>query len=259
MEAGPQLLTRYFLDGNSMRTSLAKASPQLEARIAGGLWLIVIAAGLSGFVIWSRLVVRGDAAATATNIMASETLFRLGFTADLVAGACYMGVTVILYQLLKPVSRTLSLLGAFCGLAGITIGAVSAVHHLAPVMLLGGGEYLTAFTASQVQAQALISLRLHGQGYTIGSMYFGFQCILIGFLIGRSAFLPRILGVLLAIGGSTYVISSFATFLSPAVAAQISSYIVAAGLIGEGSLCLWLIVKGVNLRSWEEQAAARIA
>ena len=104
-----------------MTNRITEASPRFKARIAGGLWLMVIVAGMTAFVIRSPLVVSGDAAATATKILASESLFRLGFGADLIAGACYMGVTVLLYRLLKPVSRSLSLLAAFFGLAGVAM------------------------------------------------------------------------------------------------------------------------------------------
>lgn len=234
-----------------------EASPCLKARIAGGLWLIVIAAGVSALLVRSTLIVRGDAAATATNIMASEPLFRLGFAADVIAFSCYMGLTVILNELLKPVSRSISLLAAFFGLAGCVIGAVVLINLLAPMILLDGAPYLSAFESRQLQAMALMSLRLHGQAYDIASVFFGFQCLLIGYLIVRSTFLPRLLGALLAIGGLSYVISAFATFLSPAFGANLFPYIVPAALVGEGSLCLWLIVKGVNLPRWEEQASAR--
>jgi hypothetical protein len=211
---------------------------------------------VTAFVIRAPLIVRGDAAATATNIQASESLFRLGFAADLIAGVCYVGVTVLLYGLLKPVSRSLSLLAAFFGLAGVAIGSAISLTNLATLVLLGDGQYSNAFTTSQLQAMALMSLRMYGQGFLIAMAFFGFQCLSIGYLIVRSTFLPRILGVLLAIGASSYIISSFATFLSPAFGARLSPFIVPAALLGEGSLTLWLLVMGVNEQRWKEQAKA---
>ena len=237
---------------------IKEASPRLKARIAGGLWLMVIVAGMSAFVIRSPLIVPGDAAATAAKILAKESLFRLGFAADLIAGACYMGVTVLLYGLLKPVSRSLSLLAAFFGLAGIAIVAATSITNLAPLVLLGSGEYSSAFTVSQLQAMALTSLRLSFQGFILAMVFFGFQCLLIGCLIVRTTFLPRILGVLLAIGGSSYIISSFATFLAPAFGARLSPFIVPLALLGEGSLTLWLIVMGVNEQRWKEQSSMAV-
>jgi len=219
---------------------------RMKARVAGSLWLVVIAGGMAGFLPRSRLIVRGDAAATAANILAFESVFRLAFAADLIAGVCYLGVTVLLYELLKPVSRTLSLLAASFGLAGVAIGAASSLHSLAPLLQLGRAADLTAFSAGQLQAQALLSLRMYEQGFSVSMVFFGVQCVTIGFLIVRSTILPRILGWLLAIGGSSYVISSFANFLSPPLGAWLSPWIAPAAIVGEGSLCLWLLAKGVN-------------
>src|SRR5713101_7493738 len=174
-----------------MMKRIAGASPRLKARIAGGLWLMVIVAGMSALVIQSPLIVRGDAAATATRILASESLFRLGFAANLISSACYMGVTVLLYSLLKPVSRSLSLLAAFFGLAGIAIGIATSLTNLAALVRLGGGEYSSAFTTSQLQAMAMMSLRLSLEVFSLAMVFFGFQCFLIGCLIVRSTFLPR--------------------------------------------------------------------
>src|SRR5437764_10949604 len=194
---------------------IAETSPRLKARVAGGLWLTCIVAGVFGFVAASALIAGDDAAATAKNILANESLFRLGFAADLISGVSYVGVTALLYYVLKPVSRSLSLLAAFFGLAGVAIGGASWVIHLAPLLLLHGDQYLTAFTTSQLQAMSLAALKLQLQVFPIGMVFFGIQCISIGYLVARSTFLPRILGILLAIGGTCYVIASFANFLIP--------------------------------------------
>jgi len=233
-----------------------RTSPRLKARIAGALWLLVMAGGMAGFVINSGLMVRGDAAATADRILASETLFRAGFTANLLAGVCYVGVTVLLYDVLKPVSRVVSLLAAFFGLGGVAIGGVGYISNLAPLVLLKSAPDLTAFTLGQIQAMALIFLRLYAQSFNMGMLLFGCQCALAGWLIVRSTFLPRVLGVLLAAGGLSYVVSSIANFLSPAFGASVSPYILPAVFLGEGSLSVWLTAAGVNASRWEEQAAA---
>jgi len=235
---------------------ITEASPRFKARIAGGLWLMVIVAGMTAFVIRSPMIARGDAVATATNILASESLFRFGFAADLVAGACYMGVTVLLYDLLKPVSRSVSLLAAFFGLGGIAIGAATSLVRLAPLVLLRSDQYLSTFTPNQLQTMALAALRLYEQAFLIAMVFFGLQCVLVGCLIVRSTFLPRILGVLLALGGLSYVISSLANFLAPAFGARLAPFIVPAAILGEGSLTLWLLLMGVNAQRWNEQASA---
>jgi hypothetical protein len=230
----------------------------MKNRIAGVLWLIVIIAGGWSFMVPFTMIVRSDAAATAANILASEHSYRLAFVANLIAGACYMGVTAILYDLLKPVNRTLSMLAAFFGVAGVAAGGAAAVTHFAPLVLLGPSPYGAAFTPSQLQALAYMALRLQTELTSTGMVFFGIQCVSAGYLIVRSTFVPRILGVLLAIGGFSYVTASFATFLSPELGAALALYIAPTGLLGEGSLCVWLIVKGAS-RATAVDAALRSA
>ena len=234
---------------------IGEASPRLMARIAGGLWLLCIVAGIGGFIAGSLLIVANDAAATARNILANESLFRLGFAANLISGLSYVGVTVFMYYVLKPVSRSLSLLAAFFGLAGVAIGGVAWVSNLVPLTLLHGDQYLSALTASQLQALSLAALKLQTHVFFIGMVFFGIQCISIGYLVARSSFLPRILGVLLGLGGTCYVIASFANFLLP-LGARLIPFVVPVALIGEGSLTVWLLIKGLNEQRWYEQANA---
>jgi len=238
-----------------MTKSILEVSPRAQARAAGGLWWLCIVAGIVGFVAGAPLIVTNDAAATAANILAKESLFRLGFSADLISGLSYVGVTIFIYYVLKPVSRSLSLLGAFFGLAGVAIGGASWVIHLAPLLLLHGDQYLTAFTTSQLQAMSLAALTLQMQVFPIGMVFFGIQCISIGYLIARSTFLPRILGLLLAIGGTCYLIVSFANFLTPSFGPHLVPFLMPIALIGEGLLGGWLLVKGVNVQRWNEQAS----
>ena len=230
-------------------------SPRLKARLAGGLWLLCIVTSIGGFIAAGPLIVANDAAATAANILAKESLFRLGFAANLISGLSYLGVTVFLYYVLKPVSRSLSLLAAFFGLGGVAIGGVAWISNLVPLILLHGDHYLSAFTTSQLQAMSMIALKLPMQVFFIGMVFFGIQCILIGYLVTRSTFLPRLLGVLLGIGGTSYVIASFASFLFP-LGPRLILFIMPIALIGEGSLTAWLLVKGVNKQRWYEQASA---
>ncbi len=239
-----------------MTERITGVSPGLKARIAGSLWLIVIVAGSFALMTTSSLIVRNEAAATANNILASELLFRVSVVADIVAGLCYVGVTVLLYGLLKPVSRSFSLLAAFFGLGGFAIGGPAFLSRLAALVLLEGDQYLSVFTTSQLQAMALTSLQLHVYGFHISLMLFGPQCIILGYLIVRSTFLPRILGVLLAIGGVGYIVSSFGIILSPSVGVLLSRFVLPAGLVGEGSLTLWLLLKGVNNSRWAAQAGS---
>jgi uncharacterized protein DUF4386 len=235
-----------------MTERTAEASPSLKARIAGGLYLSGFANLFAGSVL-GTIIVNGDAAATAHNILAHETLYRLAFTADLITVPCYIAVSALFYNLFKPVNRSLSLIAAFFGLAGSTMWALNDFFFLAPLVVMGGAHSVTAATADQLQAQALMFLNLHAQGSNIVMVAFGFHVILIGYLIYRSTFLPRILGVLLAIAGLCYLTNSFANFLSPEFAAHLVPYILIPG-VAEILLALWLFVMGVNAQRWKEQA-----
>ena len=230
---------------------IGETSPRLKARIAGVFYLLeMLTGGFAILFVGGRLFVSGDAAATATNILAHLSLFQLGFAANLIQFACYVAVTGLFYDLLRPVNKGLSLLAAFFSLVGCTIGAVSCLFYFAPVVILGGAQYLNVFKVEQLQALALMFLKLYGQCFNISFVFFGFYCLLIGYLIFRSSFLPRILGAGMAFAGLGWL-----TFLSPALAHHLVPYILAAG-IGEISLTLWLLVAGVNAQRWKEQASA---
>jgi len=229
---------------------IAETSPRRKARIAGVFYLLTFLTG--GVAVPSfRLVVSGDAAATATNILAHEPLFRLGFADLLVNVAVYIVVTLLFYELFKPVNRSLSLLAVFFSLAGCAIQALAGLFYLAPLVVLGGAPYLSVFKVEQVHALALMFFELYARAYNIGLVFFGFYCLLIGYLILRSTFLPRVLGVLMAIAGMAWL-----TFLSPPLANYLSPYNLGVGALGEGSLLLWLLVMGVNAQRWKEQASA---
>jgi hypothetical protein len=240
-----------------MKIRTVETSPRFYARIVGELWFIVIVAGVfTQFFGRTPAIVPGDAAATASNILASESLFRLDLAADLISSVCYLGLTVILYELLKPLSRSISLVAACFGLVGVTTGIMDVLNHFAPLVLLGNAQYLAAVKPDQLQMLALSFLKLHSYGYTISLVFFGCQCFLCGWLVFSSTFLPRIIGVLLMIAGLAYLVISYANFLSPPFAHTIFPLIAVCGLAGEGSMSLWLIVKAVDGPKWEQQAIA---
>jgi hypothetical protein len=237
----------------AMTERITEVSPRFKARMAGVFCLLTILMGVfSELFITGRLVVSGDAAGTAANILAHEPLFRLGFASDLLAIVCYIVVTALFYNLFEPVNRSISLLTAFFSLAGCAIGAVSCLFDLATLNVLGGAQYLSVFKMEQSQALALMFLKLRGQTTNIGLVFFGFYCLLIGYLIFKWIFLPRILGVLMALAGLAWL-----TFLSPPLANYLSPYNSALGLLGEGSLTLWLLIVGVNDQPWKQQAPIR--
>jgi hypothetical protein len=239
---------------------IVAASPRAKARLAGTLYGIsAVPAGFSVYVLL-KLVARGDPAATATNILGSEGLFRLGFAADLVGILFFVGAVLFLYELFKPVSRSLALLFVLFSMIGSAIQALDSVGDLAALLLLKGGTSLTALATDQARALALLCLRLHTLTYDLALVFFGVFSILIGYLVLKSTFLPRIFGVLMAIDGVGYLTFSLATFLSPPLAAHLYPYVpFLTAFLGEPPLMLWLIVKGVNAERWYEQAAAGVA
>jgi hypothetical protein len=240
-----------------MMERIAEASPRFKARIAGVFYLITTTTGFAE-VVRGKLVVYSDAAATATNILAHELLFRLAFATDLIVNPCFIVLTVLFYDLFKPVNKSLSLLAAFFSVVGCAIASLICLFQLAPLIVLGGAHNVSALNLGQLQELALIFLKLHVQGYNVSLVFFGFYCVLVGYLIFRSTFLPRILGALMVIAGLCYLTSSFATFLSPEVAARLFPYILVPGSVAELSLILWLLVKGVNDQRWKERASAAV-
>jgi hypothetical protein len=237
-----------------MMERIAEASPRLKARMAGIFYVLTGAMYVFGQAfILGKLVVHGDAAATANNILARQPFFQLGFTADLISVACSIALTVLFYDLFKPVNRSLSLLAAFFHLVGLAVAAFGSFLLLAPLVVLGGGQYLSVLKVDQLQALAYMFLELNAQAWNAFLVLFGFYCVLIGYLVFRSAFLPRLVGVLMACAGLGYL-----TFLYPPLAALLSPYNLVPAALGELSLMLWLLVMGVNVPRWKEQAAAAI-
>jgi hypothetical protein len=237
-----------------MMERIAEASPRLKARMAGVCQLMeAVTAAFGEVIIPGKLVVAGNAAATAANILGHERLFWLGFVLSLIGVAFHIAWALLMYELLNPVNRSLSRLAAFVILVGCAIQALTSLLYLAPLIILQGGSSLSAFTPEQLQALALVFLRLNDYAFQIYLVFFGAWCLLIGYLIFRSTFLPRILGVLLAISGLGWV-----TYLYPPLAHRVYPFIAAASALGEIPLELWLIVMGVNVQRWKEQASATV-
>jgi hypothetical protein len=235
-----------------MMGRIAEASPRFKARIIGVFYLLTIVTGIfaQGFVS-GRLVADDDDAATATNILTHKSLFELGFTVYLIEMACQIAITALFYDLLKPVSRSVSLLAAFLGLAGCVIKTFSRLFYIAPLFVLGGAHYLSVFSPEQLQALALLFLKVNDRGAGIALAFFGFYALLQGFLIFRSTFLPRILGVVSGVAGVGWL-----TFLYPPLGYRLFLYIAPFGLLGAAALILWLLVFGVDEQRWKEQASA---
>lgn len=236
--------------------SFPERSPRSIARAAGMFWLMTILTSAFAFAAAGNFSVPGDSAATAANITGHESLYRLAFSSNLIATACYLAATLLVYVLLRPVNPHISLLAAFFSLVGCAIGAVSCLLFLAPLGILNGTQTSAAFTASQLGSQAQTFLRLSAQANDIGLVFFGLHVLCVGYLIRRSTFLPRFLGALLTVTSLCYLTNSFATFLALPFRSYLMPLVAAGGLIGEGTLTFWLLIAGVNTRRWIEQAAA---
>ena len=234
---------------------MAEASPRLMARMAGLFYLLTILAGIfAQYFVSNKLVVFGDASTTATNILAHKKLFQWGFAVYLVEMTCQITSIALFYFLLKPVSRSVSLLAAFIGLAGCTIKALSRLFYIVPLFVLGGEHYLGVFNPEQLNALALLLLEVNNLGAGIALAFFGFLALLKGYLIVRSTFLPRVLGMLSILAGLGLL-----TFLSPALGNRMFPYVAPIGLLGAVAQIFWLLVFGVNERRWKDQARTAAA
>ena len=231
-------------------------TPRATARIAGFLYLLIIVGAL--FIPFATVpsgMMRGDAALpTVAHILAARQLYALAGIAQAILGACDIAVALILYELLKPVGRSLALLAAFFRLVFVAIANANLLNHFAPLLLLSGD--LGAFTPEQLQALAGMFLRLRTIGLDIALVFFGFHCIILGYLLFRSTFFPRVLGLLMAVGGVGYIANIFATVLPLDVAARLFPYVMLPAGVAELGLSLWLVVVGVNAAKWRSRAMA---
>ena len=231
---------------------IAEASPRFKARVAGVFEMLEGMTSAFGQVfVLGRLIVSGNAAATAANVLGHERLFWLGFVSSLIGVACHIAWILLFYYLFKPVNQSLSLLAAFVGLVVCAMQALTCLLYVAPLLVLQGGSSVSAFTPDQLQALAYVFFRLNGYAFDIDLVFFGLWCVLAGYLIFKSTFLPRILGVLLAIDGLGWM-----TFVVPPFALHLFPFIAAASALAEIPVQLWLVVMGVNPERWKEQAGA---
>jgi len=238
--------------------SIAGASPRQLARTAGALYLVNIVLGAFAIGIVPAMLIVPDMAATAHNIQTHELLYRLGLVAHIVVTLTNVPMAIIFYDLFKVVDRRLALLDLFFTLVATSIEAAGLLGQFTPVVLLGSGRYASALPAAQQQALAHLPGDLSAIDYSIYGMFYGFDIICIACLVLRSTFLPRAIGVLLAIDGVAYLVSGLSDLLAPGFAAHLVPWIDLPTIVGEGSLCLWLLVIGVDVERWKERARAAI-
>ncbi len=240
-----------------MNAHALETSPQTLARIGGALYVFIIVAGVFGeLFVRGALIVSGDAAATAANVAAHEELWRLGIAGDLLMHVADVPLLLILYVLMRPVNRDLALLVVLFDLTQSAVLVAAKLNLLMPLFAQGNAAYLKAFDPDQLHALAYLSMRMDSQGFGFGLIFFGCGCLVLGHLIYRSGYLPRILGALIQIAGACYLVNSFALILAPSLAGAMFPAIMLPPFVGETSLALWLLVKGVDTARWHARAAS---
>jgi hypothetical protein len=229
---------------------------QAYARTCGALYLYIVFMGIfSETFVRARLVVPSDPAATAANILADEHLFRFGFAGELLQLAFDVIIAVLLFVLLRPVHRNIALLAALMRLSCAIILAVASISHFAALRLIKAPDYLSALQPEQLNGLAVLAMKLHADAYGIALVFFGFACLALGYLIFKSGYLPRVIGILMAVAGAGYLVNSFASFLDPALAARLFPAILMPALVAELGLSLWLLIKGVDTAEWSRHGA----
>jgi Domain of unknown function (DUF4386) len=237
-----------------MTTKEEMNSIQKNAKVAGVLYLLIaVLAGFVHFYVPGELFVSGDAGTTASNIMASQGLFRMSIASELVILLSEIVLTVLLYGLLKPVNKTLSLVAAVSRLAMTTIHGVNLLNHFIVLLVLGGAGYLTVFQPNQLNALVTLFLDSYNYGYTIGIVFFTLHTFTLAYLIFKSGYFPKILGVLFMLAAFGYLIDSFSHVLIPDYKTG-PVYLALPIAIAEIAFPLWLLIKGLNAKQWEKRA-----
>jgi len=234
-----------------MTNPTAETSPSTRGRILAALYVFVILAGITAQVfIADRLVVRDDAALTAANILANKSLYRLGYTIFMLEMIAQVGVSLLFYDLLKPVNRSVARASAVLGLTGSGIKTMARLFYYVPLILLGGASYLSAIPPAQLEALALAFIKINNQGAAIGIIFFGFEGLLRGWLLFQSGFLPRFLGVLSMVSGLGWL-----TFLWPPLGSQAFIGVALFAIAGVFATSGWLFIRGVDDVKWRARAA----
>ena len=238
----------------------AENSPQVYARIGGALYLLIIVAGVFGeLFVRGKIIVSGDAAATALNMMDHQLLWRLGIAGDLMMHVFDIPVMWVMYVLLRPVNKNLALLVVLFNLIQTAVLAANKLNLMWPLIQLSDVRYLQITDPAQVYAQAYQFLKMHDIGFGVGLIFFGFVCLVEGYLIMKSGYLPKVIGMLMQVAGLCYLANSFTMLIAPEIARGLFPFILLPPFIAELSLSLWLVIKGVDIKKWEEKAYSQQA
>ena len=230
-----------------LRPADSASSARLNARIAGLLYVAVILGGTFAPFAITPSSLAADPAAITARMMQSQGAYRFGGVAEIVVLTCDIALAVIFYRLLRPVSRTIAMLAAFFRLAYAAINGANVTLHFAPLLVLTGQP-------APQQSLAVTFTQLHLLGFDVALIFFGIHVALLGYLVFRSTYLPRILGLLLMLGGAAYLANSLISLLMPAALSGRALILLAPAGLAEIAIALWLLVAGVNAQKWEEMA-----
>lgn len=226
------------------------------ARFAGLFYLLIaIAGGFSIGYVPTVIIEPGDASVTAQNIADNLGLFRLGIVADIFVLMLEVALTVMLYRLFKPINRTVSLVAAFCRLAMSVVMGLNLLNYLIPLLLLSGSDYLSAFESDQLHALALLFLETHQYGVYIWGLFFGFHLIALGYLIFKSGYFPKVIGILMMIGSIGYASEALAaiSFVENSLVSAVVITFLLVAVAGELSFTFWLLIKTINVKEWHSR------
>lgn len=224
--------------------------------MGGALYLVIIALGMSQEVaIRQRIIVTGNGAETATNLRSMASLWRLGIASELVLLLCTLCLAVILYLLLRPVSQTLAMLAVLCNVTSVAIEGAAALYLMEGLITLDS----TGFSAAELAAMTATSLAMHSYGFGAALIFFGFECLVVGYLLVRSGMLPRAIGLLMGLAGLCYLTNSFSLIVAPGAAERLVPAILIPAFVGESALALWLLFGGVREQGSGPRPGTRLA
>lgn len=233
-----------------MQTTLSDASLKACMRVGGALYLLIIVSGLFGELAREGLVQPGDALATLANIRAAEGVWRGFLALNLLHLACSLPLAMVFYVLLKPSAPRLVILVLLFNVSAVVLEAGSKLFLLPALFFLGGAEYLQAFSPEQQATLAYLGVRLHGYGFSVSLIFFGFECVLLGFLLVKARYCPTPIGALMVVAGVCYLSSSFILLLVPSLS---NVLLLIPCLVAELSLALWLLFRGPIAASWRAE------
>ena len=224
-------------------------SPKTLARMTGAFYLLLLIGGVvAQGLISNRLVTSRDAALTATNILAQPKLYALGYGVFLIEMASQIVVTTLLYVLLRPVDRTAALRSLGFGLVGATIKTLARAFYYMPLVVLGGAG-LSELSASQLQALSLLLIKINNHTANMSLVFLGISTALQGYLMVKSTFLPRFLGVVTMVSGLGWLV-----YLFPPLASRFFYYLIVLAMLGLLLTSGWLLLRGVDEERWRAQA-----